>query len=97
MAMEKVGEINEKEKYEILIIHERRNALMELALTVKNKDLNENEVKMLSEKIKAVYKETEEQFKSWWDFMSEKYNWKKDENGAWSLDFNTNEIYLVSE
>lgn len=84
-----VGHVTIEEKDEILSLYERKNSLTELAniLTVDNEDLYEKLVKDLGE--------TSTKFQSWWDRMSEKYQWEGVEGGNWQIDFNTCEIYLL--
>ena len=40
--------------------------------------------------------ETGTKFQGWWDRMAQKYQWESAENGNWEINFETNEIYLVS-
>ncbi len=35
-------------------------------------------------------------FQYWWTQMSQKYQWKSSENGHWEINFDTNEIYLIT-
>lgn len=36
-------------------------------------------------------------YREWWTEKSSKYNWKYSENGEWSINFHTNEIFLIEE
>lgn len=85
-----VGRVSEKEKNEIQTLFERRNGLNELAkiLTTDNTELYERLVKDLGE--------TSTKFQQWWDAMSAKYQWEATPNGHWEINFQTNEIILVS-
>lgn len=85
-----VGKVSEQEKNEIQILFERRNGLNELAkiLTPDNTELYERLVKDLGE--------TSTKFQQWWDTMSAKYQWQADPNGHWEINFQANEIILVS-
>ncbi|MBP9995495.1 MAG: CXXX repeat peptide modification system protein [bacterium] len=85
-----VGQVTPEEKNEIQKLFERTNGLNELAkiLTVDNAELYEKLVKDMGE--------TRSKFQNWWDKMSAKYKWESAENGNWEINFETNEIFLVS-
>lgn len=90
--MKKVaGQVSELEKREIQILFERRNGLNELAkiLTADNTELYERLIKDLGE--------TSIKFQKWWNQMSEKYQWESIDGGNWEIDFDTCEIYLITE
>lgn len=86
-----VGQVSELEKKEIQILFERRNGLNELAkiLTADNTELYERLIKDLGE--------TSIKFQKWWNQMSEKYQWESIDGGNWEIDFDTCEIYLITE
>ena len=86
-----VGQVSELEKREIQILFERRNGLNELAkiLTADNTELYERLIKDLGE--------TSIKFQKWWNQMSEKYQWESIDGGNWETDFDTCEIYLITE
>ena len=86
-----IGRVTEEEKNEIQALFERRNGLNELSqiLTVENEALYEKLVKDLGE--------TGVKFQNWWNRMGEKYNWESVEGGNWEIDFDTCNIYLVTE
>lgn len=86
-----IGRVTEEEKNEIQTLFERRNGLNELAqiLTADNEVLYEKLVKDLGE--------TGTKFQDWWNRMGEKYNWESVEGGNWEINFETCEIYLVTE
>ena len=86
-----VGQVSELEKREIQILFERRNGLNELAkiLTADNTELYERLIKDLGE--------TSIKFQKWWNQMSEKYQWGSIDGGNWEIDFDTCEIYLITE
>lgn len=86
-----IGQVTTEEKNEIQALFERRNGLNELSqiLTVENEALYEKLVKDLGE--------TETKFQDWWNRMGEKYNWESTEGGNWEINFETCEIYLVTE
>ena len=87
----RIGHVTEDEKNEIQALFERRNGLNELSqiLTVENEALYEKLVKDLGE--------TGVKFQDWWNRMGEKYNWESVEGGNWEIDFETCNIYLVTE
>ena len=91
MANKLVGQVTPEERNEIQTLFERRNGLNELSqiLTVDNEALYEKLVKDLGE--------TGSKFQNWWNRMSEKYNWESAEGGNWEIDFDTCNIYLVTE
>ena len=92
MAIRKlVGLVTPEERTEIQTLFERRNGLNELAkiLTADNAELYEKLVKDMGE--------TGTKFQAWWDNMAQKYQWESAENGNWEINFDTCEIYLVTE
>lgn len=92
MATKKiVGQVTEEERNEIQTLFERRNGLNELAkiVTAGNNDLYEKLVKDLGE--------TGTKFQQWWDSMADKYQWESVEGGNWEINFETCEIYLVTQ
>lgn len=86
-----IGQVTTEERNEIQTLFERRNGLNELAhiLTTENEDLYEKLVKDLGE--------TGAKFQDWWNRMGEKYNWESAEGDNWEIDFETCNIYLVTE
>ena len=86
-----IGQVTTEERNEIQTLFERRNGLNELAhiLTTENEDLYEKLVKDLGE--------TGAKFQDWWNRMGEKYNWESVEGCNWEIDFETCNIYLVTE
>lgn len=91
MTKELIGQVTPEERNEIQVLFERRNGLNELAkiVTADNTELYEKLVKDLGE--------TGTKFQRWWDTMSEKYQWKSANDGNWEINFETNEIYLVTQ
>ena len=85
------GQVTPEERTEIQTLFERRNGLNELAkiLTVENVELYEKLVKDMGE--------TGTKFQNWWDRMAQKYQWESAENGNWEINFDTCEIFLVTE
>lgn len=87
----KVGKVTTEERDAIQVLFERRNGLNELAkiVTPNNEILYEKLIKDLGE--------TSSKFQNWWNRMGEKYNWESAEGGNWEIDFDTCNIYLVTE
>lgn len=85
-----VGQVTVEEKNEIQMLFERRNGLNELAkiLTPENDALYQKLVKDMGE--------TGSKFQQWWDDMAEKYQWEGTADGHWEINFDTCEIYLVT-
>ena len=84
-----VGQVTPEERNEIQTLFERRNGLNELAkiLTSNNTELYEKLVKDMGE--------TSTKFQSWWNRMSQKYQWESTENGNWEINFDTCEVFLM--
>lgn len=90
MEKKVIGQVTAEEKNEILTLFERRNGLNELAkiLTADNGELYEKLVKDMGE--------TGTKFQNWWDRMGAKYQWESVEGGNWEINFDTCEIFLVT-
>lgn len=90
MTKKIIGQVTVEEKNEIQALFERRNGLNELAmiLTADNEALYEKLVKDMGE--------TGTKFQGWWDRMGEKYQWESAEGGNWEINFETCDIYLVT-
>lgn len=90
MERKLIGQVTAEEKNEIQTLFERRNGLNELAriVTADNSELYEKLVKDLGE--------TGTKFQAWWDTMGTKYQWESVDGGNWEIDFDTCDIYLVT-
>ena len=84
------GQVTIEEKNEIQQLFERRNGLNELS-----KIVTADNVEMY-EKLVTDMGETGTRFQNWWDRMAEKYRWESEEGGNWEINFDTCEIYLVT-
>lgn len=84
-----VGKVTEEEKKEIQRLYERKNGLNELTkiLSPENSELYE--------KLVADMGETQSRFQTWWNRMSNKYEWESIDGGNWEIDFDTSDIYLI--
>ena len=92
MAVKKiVGQVTEEEKQEIKKLFERRNGLKELTKIL---DSSNEE---LYEKLISDMSTTQEKYKSWWNRMGEKYKWEGMIDGEWEINFETNDIYLITK
>ena len=92
MAVKKlVGKVTPEECREIQQLFERRNGLRELELIVKP---SENE---LYDKMIQDMGETNTKYQVWWDRMGKKYQWESVDNGRWKINFDTCDIFLVTE
>lgn len=95
--VEKVGQVTVGERDEIQGLFERKNALRELAIVLKEQSASSGEVdEPMYEKVVKDLGETTTKFQSWWDRMAQKYQWKNLPNGSWRINFETCEIYLES-
>ncbi len=87
----KVGRVTFEERTEIMTLFERRNGLAELSkvLTSENADLYEKVIKDMGE--------TTMKSQMWWNNMEKKYQWEASDNGYWEINFETCDIYLVTD
>lgn len=88
--IKKVGIVSLEERDIIQSLFERKNGLTELAKILPP----DNEV--LYEKLIKDLGETSVKSQTWWNQMSQKYSWESLENGNWEINFETCEIFLVS-
>ena len=86
-----IGQVTPEEKNEIQALFERRNGLNELAkvLTPDNAELYERLVTDMGT--------TGTKFQQWWDTMAQKYSWESVDGGNWEINFETCEIFLVTQ
>lgn len=90
-----VGVVNEEEKNELRTAFERKLALNDLEIALNDIELSEVEEKRLIEKIKNDIICNNELIENWWKSGYNKYNWESKYDGTWTIDFETNEIFLV--
>lgn len=86
----KIGKVSPEERDLILDLFERKNGLTELAKILSP----DNE--LLYEKLVNDLGETTYRFQAWWNQMSQKYNWESSAGGNWEINFDTCEIYLIT-
>lgn len=86
-----IGKVTPVERDEIRTLFERQNGLNELAkiLTPDNTELYEKLVQDLGV--------TSTKFQSWWENRAAEYQWEGSENGHWEINFDTCEIFLVTQ
>jgi len=84
-----VGQVTLEERNEIQMLFERRNGLNELAKILTSDNIN------LYEKLVKDMGETNTKFQSWWNRMSQKYQWENKEDGNWEINFDTCEVFLI--
>lgn len=86
-----VGLVTVEERDEIQKLYKRHSGLADLAkiVSVDNAELYEKVVGDLGE--------TDARFQDWWNQKGEKYNWESAENGRWQINFETCEIFLVTQ
>ena len=91
MDKKKVGIVTEEERDEIQKLFRRHSGLVDLAkiVTADNAELYEKVVNDLGD--------TNTIFQDWWNKKGEKYNWESAENGRWQINFDTCEIFLVTQ
>jgi CXXX repeat modification system protein len=91
MEKKKVGIVTEEERDEIQKLFRRHSGLADLAkiVTADNVELYEKVVNDLGD--------TNSKFQDWWKKKGEKYNWESAENGRWQINFDTREIFLVTQ
>lgn len=88
--MRKVGIVTEKEKDEIEELYDKKIAiekLLSLATSNNNNDLYNKAIE--------DYTKVNKKFDKWWSDMGSKYEWQGDENGQWSINFDTCEVFLI--
>ena len=91
MEKKKVGIVTEEERDKIQKLFRRHSGLADLAkiVTADNVELYEKVVNDLGD--------TNSKFQDWWNKKGEKYNWESAENGRWQINFDTCEIFLVTQ
>lgn len=96
MASQKVGSVTEQEKKDMLRLYERKLALQELVITLPTQCLDQDSKDELYDRIMIDMGTNKLKFDKWWAEMAQKYGWMALPNGQWNIDFETNEIYLVT-
>ena len=91
MEKKNVGIVTAEERDEIQKLFRRHSGLADLAkiVTADNDELYEKVVNDLGD--------TNTRFQDWWNKKGEKYNWESAENGRWQINFDTCEIFLVTQ
>lgn len=94
MIKQKVGEVTEDEKEEVLRLYDRKNALNELFFVLSSPYLTEGEKETLKGRIIDDMAKANSLYEKWWSDKREKYNWKSKATGQWIMDFRTRAVYL---
>lgn len=94
MSSQKVGEVTDQEKNEVQRLYERKLALQELLGTLPTQAIDEQAKEELYDRILIDMGTTKLKFDGWWSEKAQKYNWMSLPDGHWSIDFQTNEIFL---
>ena len=91
MEKKKVGIVTTEERDEIQKLFRRHSGLTDLAkiVTADNVELYEKVINDLGD--------TNTKFQDWLNKKGEKYNWESAENGRWQINFDTCEIFLVTQ
>jgi CXXX repeat modification system protein len=96
MESKRVGKVSESEKIEIQKLYERKLALKELISSLDTNLLIDVQRDELYEKVIQDIGRTNYSFEMWWKEKGMKYNWESAENGRWTINFDTDEIFLVA-
>ena len=91
MEKKKVGIVTEEERDEIQKLFRRHSGLVDLAKIVTADNIE------LYEKVVNDLGDTNTTFQDWWNKKGQKYNWESAENGRWQINFDTCEIFLVTQ
>lgn len=94
--IEKVGLVIDSEKEEIRKLFDRNLALNEIIPSLNSGLLSNEQKDELYEKVLIDMEKTNTSFQKWWIEKSIKYNWRSIENGEWHINFETNEIFLIT-
>ncbi len=95
MGKKIAGRVNETEKNEIILLVERLFALDELKLGNNNLFMSEFEISELNRKIKEEKIKINHLIDNWWNDKSNKYEWKKENNHIWKIDYESGNVLLV--
>lgn len=85
----RIGQVTPEERDEIRSLFERKNGLIELS-----KIINDNDT--IYERVVTDMGKTSMRFERWWGKMGEKYQWQSAPDGHWEINFDTCEIYLIT-
>ncbi|OFK81142.1 CXXX repeat peptide modification system protein [Peptoniphilus sp. HMSC062D09] len=88
--MKKVGMVTDKEKDEIEELYDKKIAIEKLLSLATSNNNNELYGKAIED-----YTKVNKKFDEWWAKMGEKYQWQGNENGQWSINFDTCEVFLI--
>lgn len=86
-----MGTVTPEERDEIQRLYKRHSGLADLAKIVSADNVE------LYEKVVCDLGETNTNFQDWWNRKGSKYNWESAQDGRWQINFETCEIYLVTQ
>ncbi|MDJ0764512.1 MAG: CXXX repeat peptide maturase [Myxococcota bacterium] len=89
-----VGEVTPEERDQVKKLYIRKTGLVEVVSTLSRLDDPAVLNGPLYERVIRDVGETQIAFQTWWDNIAQKYNWKKDSNKQWRIEFETCRIYL---
>jgi CXXX repeat modification system protein len=97
MKKEVVGNVTQEEKYIIQDLFSKVESLKEIIPMLNTSMTQGMDCNVLYEKVVKDMAETKLSMQKWWQEKSLKYNWKSSSSGNWNIDFQTNEIYLLTQ
>lgn len=89
--LKKVGVVSNEEAKTIYTLFMRKKALDELTL-ISSSFSND-----LKRKLETDILETSQKFDMWWQEIEHKYSLESQPDCQWEIDFETHEIYLISD
>ncbi len=91
--MELIATISKEDSRQMLQIFERKTGLENILNIAEPNPLVTDEA--LYEKFIKDYNTTVNDLQNYWNAMAEKYNFKSEKGKQWTIDFETQNIYLV--
>ncbi len=89
----KIGKVTVKEMKEIKYLHERKNGLIELFKSI---ELDRKEGDALYDRIVNEMTNINGKFQEWWDEKGNKYKWENIKGNKWEINFQSCDIFLVT-
>lgn len=95
MNKEKVGTVTESEKNEVMTLYQEKMALQELMMALDSQTISKKEKNYIYERIIKDFENAKIKYEKWWSDISQKYQWESKDNGHWTIDFSTCEVFLA--